>query len=357
MAAVVPPFDTLNDICLGCLVGGMIGDAAGATLEFSSPGDLTDENIMHAMTMPGGGKLNVGPGQVTDDGELMMSLAAALTATDREPLTEFPLIRVSKAYADWHRSFPFDCGGTCGRAFGFAKDTQNMMDNALRYNQLSEANGALMRFAPLSCWAASLGMSPDQAAEVARKDARLSHPSQVCQDANAVACVALTHLLCHPKDIAGAVQSARSVALMDEHHKVRDWLELGRKHGKDVHSFRAYLPECRINVGHVKHAIVLIFALLHLRPVLSFESAIFEVLRMGGDTDTNACICGYFMGAFHGFCEGVPRSMWEPVLRFDCTEVRYNPTMLTGYERPAAFKNLNVVSMARKLSRSPMMTA
>jgi hypothetical protein len=48
------------DHVLGCLVGGMVGDAAGATLEFCN--GITDDDVERALAMPGGGHLNVGPG-------------------------------------------------------------------------------------------------------------------------------------------------------------------------------------------------------------------------------------------------------------------------------------------------------
>jgi len=50
--------------------------------------EITAEDVEHALTMPGGGTWNVAPGQVTDDGELTMSLLNALAQTpDRPPST------------------------------------------------------------------------------------------------------------------------------------------------------------------------------------------------------------------------------------------------------------------------------
>lgn len=83
--------------------------------------------------MPGGGALNVGPGQFTDDGELTLSLCYAL---------------VKK----WYKSHPFDCGRTCARAFHVQEGStlSTILSNAARYNMLSEANGALMRVSPIA---------------------------------------------------------------------------------------------------------------------------------------------------------------------------------------------------------------
>ena len=61
----------------GVLLGALVGDAAGATLEFLEH-DPTPEEVSWAMNMPGGGDLQVAPGQITDDGELTLCLAQAL---------------------------------------------------------------------------------------------------------------------------------------------------------------------------------------------------------------------------------------------------------------------------------------
>ena len=55
---------------------------------------------------------------------------------------------------------------------------------------------------------------------------------------------------------------------------------------------------CRINVGHVKHAVVLAFGFLKKRT--DYKTAIEETLIRGGDTDTNAKIVGNLIGALHG---------------------------------------------------------
>lgn len=86
---------TLHDTALGSLLGALVGDAAGATLEFLGfpPSDGMATN---AMTMPGGGYWDVAPGQITDDGELTLSLARALSGR-----SEFDIEAVARSYAEW----------------------------------------------------------------------------------------------------------------------------------------------------------------------------------------------------------------------------------------------------------------
>lgn len=62
----LPLQDNVEDVvsfdrAYGCLLGGAVGDAAGAVLEFTSFGKA---EVLKAMQMPGGGVFAVGPGQV-----------------------------------------------------------------------------------------------------------------------------------------------------------------------------------------------------------------------------------------------------------------------------------------------------
>ena len=56
-------------------MGALVGDAAGAVLEFVR---FKDDDVHTALTFPGGGAMKVGKGQITDDGELTLCLARGL---------------------------------------------------------------------------------------------------------------------------------------------------------------------------------------------------------------------------------------------------------------------------------------
>ena len=136
----------------GAVVGAFVGDAAGAVLEFAprpsldkarfcappsatachpccgraaadlclaSPLRAVSEpaaavqkvmvpQVRHALTLPGGGMWDVGPGQVTDDSEMAMCLMQGL-AQGQPPL--LPLDAIAARYAAWYHSDPFDIGG------------------------------------------------------------------------------------------------------------------------------------------------------------------------------------------------------------------------------------------------------
>jgi phosphoglycerate kinase len=59
---------------MNSMLGALVGEAAGATLEFCGC-KITEEMALNAMKMPGGGRIRVGPGQITDDGRIVASLS------------------------------------------------------------------------------------------------------------------------------------------------------------------------------------------------------------------------------------------------------------------------------------------
>ena len=308
------------DNMLGALVGLFVGDAAGATLEFMRQ-SISEDLVRKAMTMPGGGFLHVGKGQITDDGELALAMMHALISV---PSSYYPLESVAHNYVMWYASNPFDMGMTCRRAFGagIGSHHKNISDalkeTASQYNMESEANGALMRLAPLAVWAYQ--RSYEEVAEYARLDATLSHPNDVTQECNAAYAVALVHLLKHPKDSQGAIHKATQFITTP---KVLSWME----HAKEPKVYEKL--DCLSNIGHVRWAFTLAFHFLYYE--VDFEDAIAKTLRCGGDTDTNAAIVGGLLGALHGL-KNIPTYMVQPVLEFDCTKEHAK-----GHVRPSLF--------------------
>lgn len=321
------------DRALGAFLGALCGDAAGATLEFFH-GMIQLADVDLAVTMPGGGVFSLGPGQITDDSELALSLARGLV--DRSPRDGFPAESVARQYADWMSSKPFDCGGTCGAAFGVSPDVNGdyarlMMASAAQYSVGSEANGSLMRIVPLALWSA--GEPEDTIASLARAEALLSHPSDVCQDCNAVYCLLIDHLLRFPSDADGAIARADRFVRANVHTRVREWFL--------DESLSVDQLDCTRQIGHVRWGFVL--AVHFLRTRTPYESAIRQTLIKGGDTDTNAAIVGGVIGALHGL-DAIPSFMREPVLAFDPSAPG-----ATRRPRPDRYRGANMTELAKQI--------
>lgn len=329
------------DRALGAVLGALSGDAAGATLEFFR-GEIRPSDVDRAVTMPGGGVFSVGSGQITDDSELALSLARGLAG--RSPRDGFPLEAVAQQYALWYESKPFDIGVTCSSAFSVLPDADkrvgaHMVAAAAQYSQGSEANGTLMRLTPLALWLA--GEAEDTIAALAREEATLSHPSPVCQDANAVYCLLIGHLVRCPGDADGALATAERFVRAHVHTRVREWF---LDESLDVSQL-----VCTRQIGHVRWGFVL--AVHFLRTKTSYESAIKQTLLKGGDTDTNAAIVGGVVGALHGV-DAIPTYMRTPVLAFDCTSAK-----ATRHPRPERYKAAHAEDLARQLVADKLVEA
>jgi ADP-ribosylglycohydrolase len=282
-----------KDAAFGAILGALVGDASGAVLEFARRA-ITEIDVEKALSMPGGGVWKVAPGQITDDGELTMSLLWALAENPEQP-TE----AASSRYAAWYESDPFDIGTTTAAAFGRARGAREMTAAAAARSMGSMANGSLMRATPLGVWGA--GRSEATTIETAMSDARLSHPNENCVGAAVAYALAIRHLIQHP----GCVDGAFNAALLTPSAEVREWLAEAKR------GVRApYSP----HDGFVWIAFT--HAFRHLLAGTSYVEAIAETLRGGGDTDTNACIVGGLLGARWGV-SAIPESMKQAVLECD----------------------------------------
>ena len=315
---------------MNSLLGALVGDAAGATLEFCDR-PITEEMALEAMTMPGGGSLRVGPGQITDDGELTLTLWQSLNSFDTSDV--IPILTIMKGYAKWYESYPFDIGRTCSLAFetysDFFENQIPTLSNCKlivnNLNAMSEANGALMRASAIATW---VYMNPsitiDMAVECAKEDARLSHPSIVCQEVNAIYIFAIVHLLQGktPNEVITLLNTFVKDKVTSP--KVRQWYF--------VESLDITNLDATKQIGHVRWGFVM--ALYFLRNSdIDFEEAIKITLTKGGDTDTNAAIVGGLVGTYHK----IPEYMLKPVLTFDCTANGKYP------KRPAEYSVKNVI--------------
>ena len=307
------------------MLGALVGDAAGAVLEGERT--VTSEKVERALTMPGGGFLRVGPGQITDDGELTLTLWQALQG--HSPADGFPVSSVLTAYAAWYDSCPFDIGQTCSLAFQAVEqfllknpvygqlERNELLLQIQRLNRSSQANGALMRATALATWVAPCAeVSAEQAAEYAMEDARWSHPHSICQDTNAIYVYALVHLLRGVSPSQVLEYTNGFVILNDFSPEVKHWFFNESQNIGDLN--------CTTQIGHVRWGFVMAFYFLR-NPSILYEEALRTALLHGGDTDTNACIVGGLVGAY----QPIPHTLLNPVLEFDC--------MTQGNRRPVTY--------------------
>jgi ADP-ribosylglycohydrolase len=280
---------------VGCLLGQVVGDSLGSLVEFRSAEDIARHYPDGVRDLADGGTWNTIAGQPTDDSELALDLARTLIG-----LSDWSAEAVAEAYAGWLASRPFDVGGTTRQALSAAVRATKDKAAAARAaaNRESQSNGALMRCAPIGLWA----RDPMEAAAAARADAELTHPHLVCQAASASFAAA----------IAAAIGGADRTAMLADAEAALD--------GSAEADMRAALKRARDGEGPREfirqQGWVLIAwqdAFRHLAAGTLVEAALIETLASGGDTDTNAAICGALLGAAEGG-GGIPTRWVLPVL-------------------------------------------
>ena len=299
----------------GAVYGALIGDAAGGVLEFLGR-QPTKSEALKALDMPGGGVFDLAPGQFTDDGEMTVTLLAALASTSGI----FDEDQVAKGYCDWARSDPFDIGiatRSALRGIDSPQNSETMVEGIRRRardnNLKSKANGSLMRATPLGI--AACRCTLDETIFISRRDAEFTHPNDACVASTTAYVLALRHLILSPKDNVGAIDAARSY-LSGHNSEVMQWLQ-------DAEA--GDLPAATPQAGFVRYGFTYAFHFLYHG--FGFKKALIETLAMGGDTDTNACIVGGLLGAYHGL-EGLPKGPLAKL--FDCDTQK-------GQPRPEAY--------------------
>jgi ADP-ribosyl-[dinitrogen reductase] hydrolase len=308
-----------NEHAMGAVLGALVGDAAGATLEFLGR-KPTPAEVERALTMPGGGCWRVGPGQITDDGELTLCLARGLVEQPGSPLEA-----TARWYRRWYESPPFDIGNTTANALsarpGPGALSTAMTEAAADKNQGSKANGSLMRCTPLAVWGHRL--STKELVAAARADSALTHSNRSCGDAVATYVLAVAALV-----RGGGRQEAYSLASgwarQHANAEVNEWLDLVEA---DV------VVPCEPMMGFAKIAFT--HAFRHLIRGTDYVEALRQTLAGGGDTDTNACIVGGLVGAAVGV-SGIPTTQQEGVLQRDHTVGRIRP----GFCQPDDLREL-----------------
>ena len=160
-----------EDRARGCILGAFCGDAIGAFLEFEKV--ITNDKVDEAMKLNGGGYFKIGPGQVTDDGELSLCLGQGLIAGEGV----LDLNQIATYYKMWIESGPFDKGITIHNALSKARGETCHLARKLRSgaksSSRSQSNGGLMRISPLCVWASKL--NDDEIMLAVREETKLTH--------------------------------------------------------------------------------------------------------------------------------------------------------------------------------------
>ncbi len=258
----------------GAMLGQLAGDALGSFVEFQDAGTIQDRHPEGVVDLRDGGTWNLIAGQPTDDSEMALALARSIHARKRYDRED-----VSQAYVDWRDSGPFDIGFTTSNAI-------SALEAGTPVPSESQANGALMRACPIGIFAAGC---PELASELARHDASLTHPNGVTVAANAAYVAAIS--------VGVAGSSAEEMWAAAYSHAGEDAdAEIVRQRLIEARSKQP--DEFQQQMGWVLTAFQNAFYQLMASSLL--RDAVVATVAEGGDTDTNAAICGALLGSRQG---------------------------------------------------------
>ncbi len=303
-----------------CLLGQLAGDALGSLVEFQTSAEIRRNYPNGVRDLADGGRWNTIAGQPTDDSELALLLARLLIERDG-----YDPAAAREAYVYWLDSEPFDIGGTIRRGLRG------------RLDPTSQANGALMRISPLGTFGARHELDPPALARLASwadQDAALTHPHPVCRQANALYVMA----------IAWAVRHGGAPAEL--YTRILDWsreLDVAPSLSAAIAGAADAPPADYLHQqGWV--LIALRNALWQLLHAPNLEEAVVDTVMRGGDTDTNAAICGALLGAVHGG-DTVPARWVAKILA--CRPAAGDPRV--RQPRPECFWPVDAMELADRL--------
>ena len=303
------------DRAQGVLYGQFIGDSLGSLVEFRAPEEIAADYPQGVRELTPGGPFGLLAGQPTDDSEMALALARSIISYGY-----FDQDDIRSAYERWMRSEPFTVGTTIRAALtgGF-------------FNAESQANGALMRISPLAVYGAGRPPEAEESiAEAAIEDARMTHVNPLCAAINATFAVALTRIvrdcLDQPQAVEAVVRAARDYGNAEVQELV-------------ARSTAEPPAEYMLQMGWVKIAFG--NAVYELANGTSFEESLVRTVGRGGDTDTNAAICGALIGAMYG-AEEIPQRWRETI---DACKAYPG----TPRPRPEEYWPADAVSLARGL--------
>ncbi|MGH6953882.1 MAG: ADP-ribosylglycohydrolase family protein [Alphaproteobacteria bacterium] len=274
-----------RDRAVGCLVGLAVGDALGATLEFSerdSRAPLTD--------MIGGGPFDLDAGQWTDDTSLALCLAESVLACAGLDQTD-----LMRRFRRWYREGHNSCTGRC---FDIGATTRAAIE---RYERTGKAeagdpspraagNGSIMRLAPVAIFWHRV---PDEAECQAAAQSRVTHAATEAVDG----CVLLARIL------VAAINGTPKRELFARRPSVLcpriAAIAEGSWDGKTRREIRSS--------GYVVDTLEA--AIWSVARSDGFDEALRLAVNLGDDADTVGAVTGQIAGALYGL-EAIP-AQWR----------------------------------------------
>lgn len=325
-----------QDKARGMLVGLAVGDALGAPVEFgyTSHGirQMGDEieNLRESMILPAGAW--------TDDTSMALCLADSLL--EKGGYDSYDIMDKFRSWVVYgYRSFDnkpaFDVGTQTANAIGLYHRDPIIHKNEPKTE--SAGNGTIMRLAPVviaNCHNKTNTRQDDmeKACYMATLSCRETHNSDIAIDITGmfatVLCLAFYGL--NKKEILSRRDE------LYRYYKIDGLSRINDKSGDTLADLGGYVVDC------------FTIALWGLINFNTFREGMLAVIRLGGDTDTNAACYGQLAGAYYGY-KAIPKEWSKNVLNSEelieiadeLLNMKECPIIQTRFEGNRFFKKPN----------------
>lgn len=279
------------------IIGFIVGDALGVPAEFKSK-EYLEENPVTKMT--GNGTWNQPKGTWSDDSSMTIATITSITYTkgiDFEDIMDEFLEWNCNNYYTNSASGAFDIGNTTGKALSNYQSGAPALKSGCD-GERDNGNGSLMRILPLA-YIKNIDY------ETIENVSSLTHAHKRSR----IACVLY-------------VEIAKS--MIENDLEIKDHIELSCEKIKDYYKdsdelkhFERIFSSDLDDVEGRTYVVGSLECVLHcLLTTDDYRQAVLKAVNMGGDTDTNAAICGGLAGIYYGF-DSIPVDWIGQINRID----------------------------------------
>jgi ADP-ribosyl-[dinitrogen reductase] hydrolase len=320
----------------GMLVGLAVGDALGAPVEFlPQPQDFyiseMGDKIEHFHN-----NYRAPKGTWTDDTEMTLCIADSLlenSGYDSYDIMNKFLLWSTQGYRTPDGKPAADVGNQTARAIERFCNNSIILADETKEN--SAGNGAIMRLAPIVIAAHD---SVESAVELSRLSCRETHNSIAAEAVTEMFATSLFYALYGKENdyIAQHFTDQLSKKEYKDFFSDNKYALIGRAKEKDgamLHNLGGYIVDAFA---------IAFWGLLNFE---NFKDGMMAVIRLGGDTDTNAAIYGQLAGAYYGY-EAIPEEWREGVylaselveIADELLELKSCPVIRTRFEDERCFQ-------------------
>ena len=279
------------------IIGLIVGDALGVPVEFKSGIELKENPVNE---MRGYGTYNQPAGTWSDDSA--MTLATMDSIVEKNGIDYDDIMA---KFADWlynarymQGNYTFDCGITTGTAIENYINSTPALECGLD-GERDNGNGSLMRILPLA-YLKNIDY------EIIENVSALTH----AHERSRIACVLYT-------EIARSMIENDDLSIEKHVENANSKIKEYYKDSPELIHFEKIFNNDLDDINGKGYVIYTFECIIHcLMTTDSYEDAVLKAINIGGDTDTNAAICGGLAGIYYGF-DSIPVDWIDEIDKID----------------------------------------